>query len=76
MVLGKSKFEVKNDNELCLIISQHHHCDDHLYQVACLSCIFSDGSSLNGETKQPSGENVAPSNHVVNKNRVPPGTQT
>lgn len=34
-----------------------------------------DGNSSNGETfKQPSGENIAPSNHVVNKNRIPPGT--
>jgi len=33
-----------------------------------------NGNSLSGETfKQPSGENVAPSNHVVNKNRIPPG---
>lgn len=31
-----------------------------------------NGGSVNGETK-PSGENVAPSNHVVNKNRIPPG---
>lgn len=36
--------------------------------------VFSDGNSTNGETIKPSGENVAPSNHVVNKNRIPPGT--
>lgn len=36
--------------------------------------LFSDGNSVSGETLKPSGENVAPSNHVVNKNRIPPGT--
>lgn len=38
-----------------------------------LSLLFLDGNSLSGETIKPSGENVAPSNHVVNKNRIPPG---
>jgi len=32
-----------------------------------------NGNSLSGEPIKTSGENVAPSNHVVNKNRIPPG---
>lgn len=37
--------------------------------------VFIDGNSLNGNGEaKPSGENLAPSsNHVVNKNRIPPG---
>lgn len=35
--------------------------------------LFLDGNSLNGEIVKPSGENIAPLNHVVNKNRIPPG---
>jgi len=32
-----------------------------------------NGNSLSGEAIKASGENVVPSNHVVNKNRIPPG---
>lgn len=44
-----------------------------VHEMLSLSLLFLDGNSLSGETFKPSGENVAPSNHVVNKNRIPPG---
>lgn len=34
--------------------------------------VFLDGNSFSVDAR-PAAENVAPSNHVVNKNRIPPG---